>query len=49
MYIIAPISATTRRIKEVSHITILHDVTLYLCLNIVTYVSIGGGDDKRYI
>ena len=41
MYIIAPISATTRRIKEVSHITILHDVALYLCPNIVAYVSIG--------
>ena len=40
MYIIAPISATTRRIKEVSHMTILHNGALYLCPNIVTYVSI---------
>ena len=41
MYSIAPISATTRRIKKVSYITILHDVSLYLCPNIVAYVSIG--------
>ena len=42
MYIIAPIPATTRRItgKEISHITILHDVALYLCPNIVACVSI---------
>ena len=46
MYLIAPMSTTTRRIREVSHITILHDVALYVCPNIVAYVSIS---DPQYL
>ena len=40
IYIRPLISATTRSIKDVAYISLLHNIVFYLDLNMVAYVSI---------